>query len=92
MKVTQNRIQAECIFIYKLSRASSHAICSVRKNSFPLTLKINALGVQDCEVRADGGDEVVWKTPLDKKGICGYSVLESTDSFLIASVRRYFYL
>lgn len=81
LKVTQNRIQVEHIFIYKLSRVSSHAVCSARENSFPLILQRNALGVQECEAQSDGRDEVVWKTHLDKKGICGYSVLESTRWF-----------
>lgn len=89
-------IQVEHIFIYKLSRVSSHAIWSVRENSFPLILKRN-LSVQDCHVRSDGQEgtggveDAAWQ-----EGSCDYAILESTGWLSNCKLRslhhrRYFY-
>lgn len=75
-------IQAEHIFIYKLSRVSSHAVWSVGENSFPLILKRNYSSVQDCQVRSDGREGTGGVEDAARlEGSCDYAVLESTGWF-----------
>lgn len=88
LKVTQNMIQAEHIFIYKLSRVSPHATCSARENSFHLTLKRNYLSVTARQgLMAGRGLGGVGDGARQERGLWLLFIRKHKMVFLIASVR-----